>query len=440
MRRIARAPQNSCSSDEIQPLDGSSGRSGYSSSNRGGGGTTPVVSPTPNRSIINHNNNNNNRILLGTLPSVPIGYDEIDDHIGGSNNSGCLDHNLIIGSGGGGGGGRRRGGGGAKSHHRWIKIAFLVVLLSGLYLVFQYYERQHDIQLRLALERDEFQPMTEDLLDKLQGVKEQRAALQKQIDAESIELAQLRKRTTEDIPTLQKQIADLKATSKAYKDRMHAAIQHLSRKRLLEKFGPGPYYVVLDLSFDPLANVPGDQHFIAIELASADEMPHSIYTFLEQVSNNLYDGTSFHRNAGHIVQCGPAINFLSAPGLDLLRRFKDSGFAHVLFPEYSPNYPHNKYTVGFGGTGAVGEWYINIRDNRLLHGPGGQRNRPDPEEADPCFGRVIDGFETVNRLHKSPTVDGLQRSMEHNVAVTKVTWMTQTNFDEWKKGQKGDGR
>jgi cyclophilin family peptidyl-prolyl cis-trans isomerase len=455
MRRISRAPDAAHQAS----LDGSGGRSSSGATNNTANGITittrgppVVVSPIPNRSPTKNNHtNSNHRLLLGNLPSVPIGFDDDDDddendndrHCGGNGSMSCLDHSLVVGNGGAGGAdfSRRRGGGGAKrssnrqQYRRWIKIVFFVLLLSALFFAFQYYESQHDMQLRHALERDEFQPMTEDLLEKLHRTKEQRAVLQKQIDAESIELAQLRKRTTEDIPTLQQQLAQVQEHAQAYKDKMHAAIQHLSRQRLLEKFGVGPYYVIVDLVFDPLANVPGEDHFIALELASADDMPHSIYIFLEQVSNQLYDGTSFHRNAGHIVQCGPAINFLSPPGMDYIQRFVDAGLEHVLFPEYSANYPHYKYTIGFGsgGTGAVGEWYINIRDNRELHGPGGQRNRPDP---DPCFGRVIDGFETVNRLHQSPVMEGLQqRSMEHNVAITKMTFLTPENFGRWKLEQ-----
>jgi cyclophilin family peptidyl-prolyl cis-trans isomerase len=478
MRRVSRAP-DAAIHHHPAGLDGSGGRrSSSSSSNTAAAarGPPPVVSPIPNHHhrspCKNHNNNhstpNSTRsMLLGNLPSVPIGFDDDDDendekdndYCGGNGRINCLDHGLLtLGNGGGGGGGggdettsdlsRRRGGSSkssrsqqyrnvAQQHRRWIKIVFFIILLSALFLAFQYYESQHDIQLRQALERDEFQPATEDLLEKLHVIKEQRAVLQKQMDAERVELAQLRKRTTEDIPTLQQQLTQLQEQSQAYKQQMHAAIQHLSRRRLVEKFGAGPYYVIVDLAFDPLANVPGDQHFIAMELASANDMPHSIYTFLEQVSNHLYDGTSFHRNAGHIVQCGPAINFLSPPGIDYVQRFVNAGLEHVLFPEYSANYPHYKYTIGFGsgGTGAVGEWYINIRDNRELHGPGGQRNRPDAV-ADPCFGRVIDGFETVNRLHQSPVMEGLQqRSMEHNVAITKMTFMTQETFDHWKMEQ-----
>jgi hypothetical protein len=66
------------------------------------------------------------------------------------------------------------------------------------------------------------------------------------------------------------------------------------------------------------------------------------------------------------------------------------------FPEYNPKYPHAKYTVGFAGKGPT--FYINALDNSDDHGPGGQNHHLLPEDADPCFAKVIKGHHVVDKL------------------------------------------
>lgn len=147
----------------------------------------------------------------------------------------------------------------------------------------------------------------------------------------------------------------------AYKKRMHHAIQHLSKQRLLEKFGPGPHRLEILLAYHPESNafnLPGGDR-IVIELAPVDEMPHTVYWYLEQVDRKLWDGTSFHRNAHHVVQGGPVGNFLTPPNTQLAKQFKDSGFNSVLFQEYSHNFPHLKYTMGFAGRPGGPDFYIS---------------------------------------------------------------------------------
>lgn len=119
------------------------------------------------------------------------------------------------------------------------------------------------------------------------------------------------------------------------------------------RFGAGPHHVEITVAFDPefpkKEETDDNTARIVIEMAPVEEMPHSVYWFLEQVNRNLYDGCSFHRNAGHVVQGGPAPNFLSPPNPQLHKRFKDSGFNSILFQEYSDSFPHKKYTMGLAG-------------------------------------------------------------------------------------------
>ncbi len=152
-----------------------------------------------------------------------------------------------------------------------------------------------------------------------------------------------------------------------------------------------------------------------------EELPHAVYWFLEQVSRKLYDGCSFHRNAGHVVQAGPAPNFLSGPNPRLNKRFKDAGFYNVLFQEYSNKFPHVKYSLGYAGRPGGPDFYISTMDNTKIHGPGGQTSYDDPTEADPCFAKVVEGFDVVDRMQKSPVEPGEYRAMQHNVAIISMT-------------------
>mmetsp|Transcript_13128 Transcript_13128/g.36926 ORF Transcript_13128/g.36926 Transcript_13128/m.36926 type:complete len:430 (-) Transcript_13128:1015-2304(-) len=209
---------------------------------------------------------------------------------------------------------------------------------------------------------------------------------------------------------------------KVSRKKMQENLQLLSKKAVIEKFGPEPYNVEIFVRFDSHKGIP-DGGYITLELAPLDEMPHAVYWFLEQVDRKLYDGTSFHRNAGHVVQGGPSTNFLSAEGEtreDQVRRFQDAGFHSILFQEYSPAFPHEKYTVGYAGRPGGPDFYISTQDNTKNHGPGGQSNYDDPSEADPCFAKIVHGIDVVDRMHQSPVKEGDYRAMERNVPIVHM--------------------
>ena len=129
-------------------------------------------------------------------------------------------------------------------------------------------------------------------------------------------------------------------------------------------------------------------------------MPHTVYTFLQQVSLNLFNngGYSFHHNAEHITQAGTAENHLTPPDFgNLGERFRKSGFGSVLFQEYSNALPHEKYTLGYTGRPGGPNFYINTKDNTELHGPNGYSV---DGLADPCFAKVVKGQEVVDLIHQ----------------------------------------
>jgi cyclophilin family peptidyl-prolyl cis-trans isomerase len=138
--------------------------------------------------------------------------------------------------------------------------------------------------------------------------------------------------------------------------------------------------------------------YFTIELAPVDDMPHTVYTFLEQVSHHLYDdgGYSFFANAAHVVQGGPQANHLTAKGENPEQRFTDSGYGAVAFPEYSTNFPHERFTLGLSGRPGGPKFYINMLDNSKNHGPGGYA---EDGTGDPCFGKITHGFDVVEKMH-----------------------------------------
>jgi|ERR1712232_1390187 len=232
------------------------------------------------------------------------------------------------------------------------------------------------------------------------------------------------KNNPEQIRELEWQVQKLESYNtqlQEQRQKMKEHVELMSRRALLEKYGPGPHEVEMFVRFD--SNTEGEEvdgGYITLELAPVDEMPHAVYWFLEQVEHGLYDGCSFHRNAGHVVQGGPVRNFLSPPegdGPTLEQRFTDSGFRSILFQEYSPNYPHVKYTAGYAGRPGGPDFYISTQDNTEAHGPGGQGHYEDAADADPCFARVVHGFDVVDRMSESPVLPGDDRAMERNVAI-----------------------
>ena len=74
--------------------------------------------------------------------------------------------------------------------------------------------------------------------------------------------------------------------------------------------------------------------------------------------------------------------------------------------------------MGFAGRPAGPDFYISTQDNTINHGPGGQANYEDADEADPCFAKVVPGFEhVIDRMHKSEVQDGAFMAFKHNIAI-----------------------
>lgn len=182
-------------------------------------------------------------------------------------------------------------------------------------------------------------------------------------------------------------------------------VQSLGKREVLEKWGDGVYRVEFELAFpdaDPIKAGVNQLHrypdgvgptTFVIELAPLDLMPHSVHTFLEMVTSGLLDGCSFILNALHVLKAAP-LPYDGTPAAEKAKAFTAHGLESVAFKEYSADYPHKQYTVGFAADGSP-SFYINTEDNSEIH------------VGDPCFGKVIEGLDTIRRLEACPTRNGI---------------------------------
>jgi cyclophilin family peptidyl-prolyl cis-trans isomerase len=173
-------------------------------------------------------------------------------------------------------------------------------------------------------------------------------------------------------------------------DSLQHHVQESSRRDAITKYGAGVHRVQLELEFPDSAEGP---NIIVMELAPLELMPHSVFTFMEMVSADLFDGCSFILNAMHVIKASP-VPYDGGSASAKVRAFTRNGLESVAFREYSPDYPHEKYTVGFAADGSP-SFYINTQDNTDIH------------VGDPCFAKIISGMDTVQRLEASPTRNGI---------------------------------
>ena len=197
-------------------------------------------------------------------------------------------------------------------------------------------------------------------------------------------------------------------------------LQNQSRDALIERFGTGPYFVEVVVEIDR-EHQRGIQKTFVVEMASMFDVPHSVYFFLDSVDKGLWNNTVFlhHEDVEHVVAAVPLDSESQSLKQEGLQKLELQTLA---FPEYSASYPHEKYTLGFANLGPT--FYINTADNRKAHGPGGQEHHRLPDDADPCFARVVQGVEVVDEMIKY----GLQSqnimdpNAEHPWAGTDNKW------------------
>jgi len=375
-----------------------------------------------------------------------------------------------------------------QQKENWFNIWYKIILslwISILFVTFFYTNEIDDVYINDITNSTATQnenritfivdPKHQHLADKneqLKGKIEKNRAFERKMEKEVNDLQQ------EVMKSKRFEIEVLKQTEedKEEKLKMQQRIQAFSKKLLIEKYGIGPHYVEMQVDFDPAAKEDqlskqntntGDR--VILELAPIDLMPHSVYFFLEQVHNKLYDGFSFHINADHVIQAGPKPNFshlehLALPSSSsstisnddtlpppsssqqhqntvgdnkglihskvvtkesnlyeisdkIFSNFINSGLKSVLFAEYSPKFPHQEMTLGFAG-GSF-NFYISMEDNSKAHGPVTDDKREQYSDGEPCFAKVVSGFDTLKRIQQLENHHG-SVILKNNVAIRSM--------------------
>lgn len=147
-----------------------------------------------------------------------------------------------------------------------------------------------------------------------------------------------------------------------------------------------------------------------VETAPVDLMPVSINLFLDMISAGIWDNTIFlhHEEVEHILAAAP-VDYKTEKNKN--NQLSQIGWIGLGFPEYSDQFPHSKYTVAFAGYGPT--FYINTMDNEESHSPGMQQHHVLPNEADPCFAKIVEGFDVFDEL--------LRLGLRQKKSLTKVT-------------------
>eukprot|EP00580_Thalassiosira_gravida_P003918 CAMPEP_0201604352 /NCGR_PEP_ID=MMETSP0492-20130828/4525_1 /ASSEMBLY_ACC=CAM_ASM_000837 /TAXON_ID=420259 /ORGANISM="Thalassiosira gravida, Strain GMp14c1" /LENGTH=461 /DNA_ID=CAMNT_0048068371 /DNA_START=648 /DNA_END=2033 /DNA_ORIENTATION=- len=194
-----------------------------------------------------------------------------------------------------------------------------------------------------------------------------------------------------ELERVKRQRDDFMTIGKSMKEK----ITFRSRQAVLDEFGPGPHYVRLIFAFP----TSPENESILLELAPLDIMPHTIHTFLRMVKERMYAEGTFILSRDHIIVGGPVDLHNNENNRMLEQRMIHEGYfpdGALLFIEYTPDYPHVQHSVGFNQAGGP-IFYFNMRDNTELHGPhngdgGGNK------EGDPCFAKIVEGFDVVQRI------------------------------------------
>ena len=172
------------------------------------------------------------------------------------------------------------------------------------------------------------------------------------------------------------------------------------------RFGQGPHYVEFSLT------VNGNKKFMTIEMAPNHVMPHSVYNFLDMIENKVWDNTIFtFRN--HVVSAALMDNQMRPKNVEESLQHK------LAFPEYSHEFDHDEFTIGFAGLGP--NFYVNTKDNSSLHGPGKQPHAKLMNDADPCFARIVIGHDAFNTFKEQPNGGARQLATIHSAKIIKLS-------------------
>ena len=148
---------------------------------------------------------------------------------------------------------------------------------------------------------------------------------------------------------------------------LQTKIQNIARSSIVRTYGEGPVQVSLDLNFPDGSSQPGSQNVLTILLWY--DTPHAAWTLLQQIRRGEWNGAPFANIKGGTIDTNPMIG--NAGSLDFIEKSQKS---------------HEAWTVGLTDLGSSLGMFINLQDNTATR------------QHDVCVGKVIDGFEALQRL------------------------------------------
>lgn len=274
-------------------------------------------------------------------------------------------------------------------------------------------DAQNDLELR-DLERVECDRNYRDLINCEENLKE---AHHDKVDDNEGPSPQVLKQLSYQVQELQKQgkmkaamLEEMGITLNNAKDEvqfwkmktesLEKKIDFRSRRDVLKSYGPGPHFVRITLS---LSTSPAVTENILLKMAPLDLMSHTIQLFMNLIEEKMYVGGTFLLARDHILVAGPFDAFDPENNQRLEDTMVEEGYfpdGALLFNQYAPEFPHNRYTVGFSSIGGP-LFYINIRDNKEAHGPRHVDNEGGVE-GDPVFAAVVEGFDVIQKILALP--------------------------------------
>jgi cyclophilin family peptidyl-prolyl cis-trans isomerase len=160
-------------------------------------------------------------------------------------------------------------------------------------------------------------------------------------------------------------------------------IRQTDRANIVRAYGEGPVQVTLEIDFATAGVVTGSS---MISILLWYETPHAAWTLLDQIQRGVWAGARFEMDRGFAVVASPSTRD-SRKKLD----FVETG-----------QKLHEPWTVGLSEA-EDGELslFINLQDNTQYH------------KHDVCIGKIIDGFDTLQRLTRAA-----RNHQQHDVPVS----------------------
>lgn len=233
-------------------------------------------------------------------------------------------------------------------------------------------------QLQLEVQRSK-QKITDTIQDKERVEQDLQARLtstMERLAQTTLEVKQRKKDQEECASKLPALESDLK-TVKSF-------VQNRAERMCRMEYGKGPFLIQFNVQFPDEEETESFQ----VQLASLSEMPHTIFVLMELIHLKAYHGTVIKAAEG-TLEAGNPTDADTSVAVKLLDRLVKYGYEKpVSFREYSETFPHEQYTIGFVDAGPA--LAINTVDN--TRGPEGRD--------DPCFGKIVAGFDTLTRIQE----------------------------------------